>query len=586
MIKHPILSLVAVLLAAALGGEQAAVQAAVVKYDWTVDYLFAAPDCVERLIIAINGQFPSPTIQAVQGDTVVVNLKNNLPTEGVTIHWHGISQKGTPFSDGAAFVSQCPINPGEIFTYKFVVDKSGTYFYHGHFGMQRAAGLFGSLIVSLPPGEKEPFSYDGEFSLLLTDWYHKSIYLQELGLSSIPFEFVGEPQSLLIQGRGKYNCSLDLCPVGSPNCLQCNASANAACAAPFVLPVQPGKTYRLRLSSPAILSSLNFIIENHNMTVVEADSHYVEPFVVENLDIYPGQSYSVLITANQEPTRNYWVGLNVRGRLPATPTGLAVLQYLPSNSSSGLLLPPTPAPQSPVWNDFAVTVAQAEKYAAKTGLGYSAPPAKSHRLLIFLNTQNTIDGHIRWAINNISYVPTATPVLAAFKFKLWKAFEQTPPPDRPPPSDNHLDIYATPNANSSHARYGNGVYVFKLGDVVDVVIQNTNTLNPNNSEIHSWHLHGHSFWVLGYGKGVFDPQTDPAQKYNLVNPPLRNTVAVFPYGWVAIRFIADNPGAWPFHCHVEPHFFMGMGTVFAEGIHNLPHIPSQTLGCGLTKPNW
>jgi L-ascorbate oxidase len=60
--------------------------------------------------------------------------------------------------------------------------------------MQRAAGLFGSLIVSLPPGEKEPFSYDGELSLLLTDWYHQSIYLQELGLSSIPFKFVGEPQ--------------------------------------------------------------------------------------------------------------------------------------------------------------------------------------------------------------------------------------------------------------------------------------------------------------------------------------------------------------------------------------------------------
>ncbi len=128
-LRIAVLSLVAVLLAATLGGEQAAVQAAVVKYDWTVDYLSAAPDCVERLIIAINGQFPSPTIQAVQGDTVVVNLKNNLPTEGVTIHWHGISQKGTPFSDGAAFVSQCPINPGEIFTYKFVVDKVRGYPY-------------------------------------------------------------------------------------------------------------------------------------------------------------------------------------------------------------------------------------------------------------------------------------------------------------------------------------------------------------------------------------------------------------------------------------------------------------------------
>jgi FtsP/CotA-like multicopper oxidase with cupredoxin domain len=72
--------------------------------------------------------------------------------------------------------------------------QAGTYFYHGHLAMQRAAGLFGSLIVSLPPGKTEPFSYDGDLSVLLSDWYHKSIYQQELGLSSIPFQFVGEPQ--------------------------------------------------------------------------------------------------------------------------------------------------------------------------------------------------------------------------------------------------------------------------------------------------------------------------------------------------------------------------------------------------------
>jgi len=61
-------------------------------------------------------------------------------------------------------------------------------------GMQRAAGLFGSLIVSLPPNKKEPFTYDAELSILLTDWWHKSIYEQQLGLNSIPFQFVGEPQ--------------------------------------------------------------------------------------------------------------------------------------------------------------------------------------------------------------------------------------------------------------------------------------------------------------------------------------------------------------------------------------------------------
>lgn len=60
--------------------------------------------------------------------------------------------------------------------------------------MQRSAGLYGSLIVDVADGEKEPFRYDGEFNLLLSDWWHKSVHDQEVGLSSNPFRWIGEPQ--------------------------------------------------------------------------------------------------------------------------------------------------------------------------------------------------------------------------------------------------------------------------------------------------------------------------------------------------------------------------------------------------------
>jgi L-ascorbate oxidase len=67
-------------------------EAAVVEYDWDVDYVWGAPDCVEKLILAVNGQYPSPTIRAVEGDTVVVKVTNHIPTEGVVFHWHGMHQ--------------------------------------------------------------------------------------------------------------------------------------------------------------------------------------------------------------------------------------------------------------------------------------------------------------------------------------------------------------------------------------------------------------------------------------------------------------------------------------------------------------
>ena len=72
--------------------------------------------------------------------------------------------------------------------------QAGTYLYHAHYGMQREAGLYGSIRVAVGSGKTEPFSYDYDRSIILTDWYHNTTYEQVLGLSSIPFDWVGEPQ--------------------------------------------------------------------------------------------------------------------------------------------------------------------------------------------------------------------------------------------------------------------------------------------------------------------------------------------------------------------------------------------------------
>uniref|UniRef100_A0A0D9Y6A2 Plastocyanin-like domain-containing protein n=1 Tax=Oryza glumipatula TaxID=40148 RepID=A0A0D9Y6A2_9ORYZ len=80
-------------------------------------------DYVRKLAVTINGHTLGPTIHAVQGDTIVVNVKNSLLTENVAIHWHDIRQIGTPWADGTEGVTQCPILPGDT----FIVDRPGTY---------------------------------------------------------------------------------------------------------------------------------------------------------------------------------------------------------------------------------------------------------------------------------------------------------------------------------------------------------------------------------------------------------------------------------------------------------------------------
>ncbi|KAJ1412857.1 Multicopper oxidase, type 1 [Sesbania bispinosa] len=541
-------------------------EARVRHYKWEVKYEYRSPDCYKKVVITINGRTPGPTIQAQEGDTVIVEVNNKLLTENLAIHWHGIRQIGTPWFDGTEGVTQCPILPGDTFVYKFVVDRPGTYLYHAHYGMQREAGLYGMIrVTSLEP---EPFTYDLDRSIILNDWYHQSTYEQAAGLSSIPFQWVGEPQSLLIHGKGRFNCST------TPNLKTgiCNTS-NPECS-PFVQTVIPGKTYRLRVASLTALSALSFQIEGHNMTVVEADGHYVEPFVVQNLFIYSGETYSVLVKADQDPSRNYWITSNVVSRNRTTPPGLAIFNYYPNHPKRS---PPKAPPPPPAWDDVEPRLAQS--LAIKAHKGYiEKPPTTSDRVIVLLNTQNTIDGYRHWSVNNVSFTLPHTPYLIALKQNMTDAFDQTPPPDGY--DFVNYDIFSV--FNNSNATSSNGIYRLKFNTTVDVILQNANTMNKNNSETHPWHLHGHDFWVLGYGKGKFDVNND-TKNYNLVNPIMKNTVPVHPFGWTALRFRSDNPGVWAFHCHIESHFYMGMGVVFEEGIDRIGKLPSSIMGCGKTK---
>ncbi|CAK8566824.1 unnamed protein product [Lathyrus sativus] len=538
-------------------------------YNFDVEYMIKKPDCLEHVVMGINGQFPGPTISAQVGDTLAIALTNKLFTEGTVIHWHGIRQLDTPWADGTAAISQCAINPGETFHYRFKVDRPGTYFYHGHYGMQRAAGLYGSLIVNLPENQTEPFHYDGEFNLLLSDLWHTSSHEQEVGLSSAPMRWIGEPQSLLINGRGQFNCSLAAKFVNT-SLPQCNFKGGEECA-PQILHVEPKKTYRIRIASTTSLASLNLAISNHTLIVVEADGNYVHPFAVNDIDIYSGETYSVLLTTDQDPNKNYWLSIGVRGRKPNTSQALTILNY---KTISASVFPTSPPPVTPLWNDFERSKAFTKQVISK--MGTPQPPKYSNQKILLLNTQNLIGNFTKWSINNVSLALPVTPYIGSFKFKLKNTFDRKPPP-RTYPID--YDIFKNPvNPNTTT---GNGVYVFQLNDVVDVILQNANQLNGNGSEIHPWHLHGHDFWVLGYGEGKFKPGVDE-KKFNLTRAPLRNTAVIFPYGWTALRFKADNPGVWAFHCHIEPHLHMGMGVIFAEGVQKIGRVPPQALTCGAT----
>ncbi|KAK4840732.1 hypothetical protein QYF36_016748 [Acer negundo] len=492
-------------------------EARVHNYTWDITYQYKSQDCYKKLAITINGMTPGPVISATEGDTIIVNVINKLFMENFAIHWHSIKQIGTPWMDGADGVSQCATIPG-------------TYMYHSHYAVQKKSGLYGLIKVTVRTGKSEPFKYDDDdHSIVLTDWYHSSSYEEATKLTSLPFVWIGEPQSLLINGRGKYDCSnlnTNVCDSTNPECV------------PYSLTVVPGKTYRLRIASLTSLSSLSFQIEGHNLTVVEADGQYVEPFVTKNLYIYSGETFCF------------------------------------GNSKPGLF-------QELL--DEAYLERQRIKNQPKSG-HQSSPalhpePSKHFRQSDYASQHTKHHPGPNQVVSQQCLSHSSTHSLSDSPEKNWTdVFYQTPAPESY--DFQNYDIYNVPgNKNSTSST---SIYRLKFNSTVDVILQNANTMNVNNSETHPWHLHGHDFWVLGYGDGKFNMSSD-VKKYNLVDPIMKSTVPLHPYGWTALRFQADNPGIWLFHCHIEAHFLMGMLVLFESGSEMVREPPQQNIGCGRTK---
>jgi FtsP/CotA-like multicopper oxidase with cupredoxin domain len=139
-----------------------------VFYDFQLDTKTVnslSPDCMNvreerRTMFLVNGLFPGPVIEANEGDNITIRVTNRNKASTTSIHFHGIHQKGTPYSDGASFVTQCALGPLQTQEYNFVAYPPGTHYWHEHASYHMVDGITGPLIVR--PKDPEPFTYDEE----------------------------------------------------------------------------------------------------------------------------------------------------------------------------------------------------------------------------------------------------------------------------------------------------------------------------------------------------------------------------------------------------------------------------------------
>jgi FtsP/CotA-like multicopper oxidase with cupredoxin domain len=228
-----------------------------------------SPDGVPRYTQTINGSIPGPTIYANWGDEVVIHVTNNLSqsNNGTSIHWHGIRQLNTNQNDGVVSITQCPTAPGDTITYKWRATQYGTTWYHSHFSLQAWEGVIGGIVIEGPASA----NYDEDKGVIvLSDWSHET---------PDQLAYYAETQGPPLQDNGLINGTNVWGSVGQR----------------FTTQFEPGTSYRLRLINTAIDTHFTFSIDNHTMTVIEADFVPVEPFTVDVLPIAIGKIFYFVI---------------------------------------------------------------------------------------------------------------------------------------------------------------------------------------------------------------------------------------------------------------------------------------------------
>ncbi|KAI9124380.1 hypothetical protein K1719_004302 [Acacia pycnantha] len=477
------------------------------------------PVSTDQPVITINGMFPGPLINATTNDMIYLKVSNYLD-DPLLFTWNGIQQRLDSWQDGVSGTN-CPIPPGTNWTYAFQVkDQIGTFSYFPSINFLKAGGGFGPIRVNNRPVIQVPFAKpEAEFDLLIGDWF-------QTNYEDVRSNQNATPDWMLINGKPPYLNNLSL-PYESFN-------------------VTKGKTYLLRISNVGTTWSFNFRIQNHKMVVVETEGSYVNEIELDSLDVHVGQSYSVLVTANQIVSDYYIVAspkLHKNNNNASDITnlvGIAVLHYDNSTTSANGFLPSGPDPFD---LHFSINQARSIRWNLTAGAARPNPQGTFNvtnvtisQTFILKASTSDINGTLFYTVNNVSYLSPDTPLKLADHFSNGTGVYD-------------LDEYPT---NSSNDKAVRGVFVASglHKRWLEAVFE-----NELNKTIDTWHLDGYNFFVVGFGEGKWKPEL--RSRYNLYDPVSRSTVQVFPRGWSAVYAYLDNPGMWNLRSQKLRNWYLG-----------------------------
>lgn len=261
--------------------------------------------------ITISGSIPGPLLRFKEGQDAVMRVTNQLDVD-TSIHWHGLLVP--PEMDGVPGVSFAGIRPGETFRYAFPIVQSGTYWYHSHSGLQEQQGHYGPLIID--PIEPEPFRYDREYVVMLSDWtFEKPMaVMKKLKKQTDYYNYQRRtvPELFNDARNNGWGATVRERMVWARSRMAPTDIADVSAATYTYLMngmapqtnwtglFRRGERIRLRFINGAAMSYFDVRIPGLKMTVVQADGQNVQPVPVDEFRIGVAETYDVIVEPQDE----------------------------------------------------------------------------------------------------------------------------------------------------------------------------------------------------------------------------------------------------------------------------------------------
>ncbi|KAJ7723385.1 Fet3 protein [Mycena metata] len=486
--------------------------AAVHEIWWNLTYVQDVnPDgLAPRRAIGVNGTWPPPPIDMQQADTLVVHATNSLDAVS-TLHHHGMFFNSSSWNDGAVGVTEW------LSTYSIDVSGSGqtgTYWVHAHASGQYVDGLRAPFVIH---ATKEPYTYDEEFTVVLGDWYHDehSVLIKQFVNYCQPWRRRTYAGLIYFAQNGTYLGPKSGTSPSSGTAVGFNENAT--------LPFAPGKTYRLRIVNTSAFAMFYFWIDGHDMRVIEVDGTDVEEYPLDLVTVTVAQRYSILVTARNDTTANWAVHANMDTNMFDT-----VPDSLNPNSTASITYD-----QSLPVTDSGTIIAYSDVDDIQIAPLVAVPAPDSTRTIELEVSFDTMDDGTNHAMFNL--VTYNSPLVPAV-----------------------LSALTLGDNATTAAAYGPQSFVLDHFDVVDIIVKN------GDAGKHPFHIHGHKYQIVARSSDYTSDDPSVITMANQSNPLRRDTIQIESGTSATLRVVADNPGVWFFHCHIEWHLEVGLAIQLIE----------------------